>query len=50
MIHWDIGAFLGQCYLDTCRSPRDESGEPAFSDPKETLVDVGRINIALDNV
>jgi hypothetical protein len=50
MIHWDIWAFLGQSDLNTRRSPRDESCKSALPDPKKTLVNIGRINITLDDV
>ena len=46
----DVRALLGKCNLDAGWSPVDEVGELLLSDPLEGLVDLGRVNLALDNI
>lgn len=50
MAHGDVRAPLCQGDLDTCRTPRDEGCQSPLSDAEETLVYVGRVDLALDDV
>jgi hypothetical protein len=48
--HGDVRTPLGQGDLDAGRAPGNKSGQPALADAQQTLVHVGGVHLALDDV
>lgn len=48
--HGHVGTALGEGDLDTGRPPRDECRKSALADTQQTLVDIGRVDLALNDV